>query len=46
MWGLKLQALVYDTLPPATATVDYALDFEKLSANEQLTDDARMAATL
>ena len=32
---LKLQALVYDILPPTTAIVDYAIGLGKLSANEQ-----------
>ena len=31
----KLQARVYDILPPTTAIVDYAVGLEKLSANEQ-----------
>ena len=30
----KLQALVYDILPPTTAIADYAIGLEKLSANE------------
>ena len=30
----KLQALVYDILPPTTAINDYAIGLEKLSANE------------
>ena len=29
----KLQALVYDILPPATSLTDYAIVLEKLSAN-------------
>ena len=33
----KLQALVYDILPPF---LDYATGLEKLSANEQFFDDA------
>ena len=32
---VKLQALVYDILPPTTAITDYATCLEKLSANEQ-----------
>ena len=32
--ALKLQALVYDILPPTIAIVDYAIGLEKLSANE------------
>ena len=39
----KLQALVYDILPPTTAIVDYAIALEKLSANEQFFDDAQTA---
>ena len=31
----KLQALVYNILHPTTATVDYAIGLEKLSANRQ-----------
>ena len=31
----KLQALVYDILPSATAVFSYAIGFWKLSANEQ-----------
>ena len=46
IWGLRLQALVYDILPLTTAIVDYAIGLGKLSANEQFFDDARMAATL
>ena len=37
----KLQALVYDILPPTTA-----IGLEKLSANEQFFDDAQMAVSL
>ena len=29
----KLQALVYDSLPPTSAIVDYAIGLQKLSAN-------------
>ena len=42
----KLQALVYDILPPATAITDYAIGLKKnkkLSANEQLFIGAHMA---
>ena len=28
--GVKLQALVYDILPPTTAIADYAMGLEKL----------------
>ena len=31
----KLQALVYDILPPTTATIDYVKGLEKLSATGQ-----------
>ena len=43
--GAKLQVLVYDILPPATAIVDYAIGLEKLSACEQFFDDAQIAAS-
>ena len=33
--NVKLQALVYDIVPPTTAILDYAIGLEKLSANEQ-----------
>ena len=42
----KLQALVYDILPPTTAVVDYAIGLENLSANEQFSDDAETAESL
>ena len=48
-WGkgeCKLQALVYDVLPPATVIVDYAIGLEKLSANEQFFDHAQTAVGL
>ena len=36
VWVLiKLQALVYDTLPSTTAVFSYAIGSRKLSANEQ-----------
>ena len=44
--GLKLQAPVYDTLPPTTAIVDYTVGLEKLSANEQFFNDAQTAVSL
>ena len=44
--GLKLQALVYDILPPTTAIVDYTVGLEKLSAIEQFFNDAQMAVSL
>ena len=34
--GSKLQALVYDILPSATAVFSYAVGPRKLSANEQV----------
>ena len=46
MRSAKLQALVYDILPPATAIVDYVLCLEKLPANQQFFDDAQIAASL
>ena len=40
----KLQALVYDILPPTTAITDYTIGLEKLS--DQLTDfGAQMAVS-
>ena len=39
----KLQALVYDILPPSTAILDYAIGLEKPSANEQIFVGARRA---
>ena len=42
----KLQALVYHIHPPTSATADYAIGLEKLSANEQFFDDAQMAVSL
>ena len=44
--GGKLQALVYDILPPSTAIVNYATGLEKLTANDQFFDDAQMAVSL
>ena len=44
--GAKLQALDYDILLPVTATVDYAIGLEKLSANEQFFDSAQTAVSL
>ena len=43
---LKLQALVYDTLPPTKPTVDYTIGLEILSANEQFFDNAQKAVRL
>ena len=42
----KLQALVYDILPPTTAIVDYVIGLEKLSANQQFLGDAQTAVSL
>ena len=42
----ELQALVYDIFPSTTAIVDYAIGLEKLSANEQVLDDAQTAVSL
>ena len=42
----KLQALVYDNLPPTTAITDYAIGLDKLSANEQFFDDVQTAVGL
>ena len=42
----KLQALVHDIVPPTTATADYIVDLEKLSANEQFFDEAQTAVRL
>ena len=35
MVGYKLQALVYNSLSSTTAVFSYAIEFRKLSANEQ-----------
>ena len=40
---MQTLALVYDTLLPTTATVDYAIGLDKLSANEQFFDDVQTA---
>ena len=42
----KLQALVYDILPPASAIFDYAIGIEELSANGQFFSDAQTAVSL
>ena len=44
--GPKLQALVYDILPPTTGVTDYAICLEKLSANGHLFVGAQMAVSL
>ena len=41
-----IQAPIYDILPPTTATVDYAIGLEKLSANGQFFVVVQMAASL
>jgi len=41
-----LQALVYDIFPPTTATTDYVIGLEKLSANEQFFVGAQMEVSL
>ena len=42
----KLQALVYDILPPATAIIDYAIGLGKLSVNAQFFVGPQMAVSL
>ena len=42
----KLQALVYDILPPTTATINYDIGLEKLSATGQFFIGAQMAVSL
>ena len=47
MLGVKLQALVYDSLPSITAAVfSYAIGFRKLSANEQFFVGAQTVVSL
>ena len=41
----KLQALVYDILPPTTAITDYAIGLEKMSANGQFFVGAQRIAS-
>ena len=43
---VKHLILVYDILPPTTATVDYAIGPEKLSANEHFFHDTQTAVSL
>ena len=43
---LKLQALVYDILPPTTAVFSYATGSRKLSANEQFFAGAQTVVSL
>ena len=40
--SLKLQALVYDILPPTTAIIDYAIDLKQKQTNCQLTSSFSM----
>ena len=42
----KLQALVYDILPPTTPITDYAIGLKKPSANGQIFLGAQMAVSL
>ena len=42
----NLQALVYHIHPPTSATAEYAIGLEKLSANEQFFHDAQTAVSL
>ena len=42
----KLQALVYDILPPTTAMTGYAIGLRKLSANGQFVNDAQTVVSL
>ena len=46
MLGVKLQALVYDILPSATAVFSYAIGPRKLSANEQVFVGAQTVVSL
>ena len=45
-YRVKLQALVYDVLPPTSAIIDYAVGLEKLSANGQFFVGIQMAVSL
>ena len=42
----KLQALVYNILPPTTAIIDYTIGLWKLSANRQFSIGAQMEVSL
>ena len=42
----KLQALVYDIIPPTTDTTDYAIGLDKMSANKQFFLGAQIAVRL
>ena len=44
--SLKLQALVYDTLPSTTAVFNYAVGSRELSANEQFFVSAHTVVSL
>ena len=43
--GVTLQALLYSILPSTTATTDYAIGLEILSANGQFFVGAQMAVS-
>ena len=45
-YGAKLQALVYNVLPPTTVITDYAIGLEKLSANGKFFHGVQMAGCL
>ena len=44
--GYRLQILVYDILPSTTAVFSYAIESEKLSANEQFFVGAQTVVSL
>ena len=46
MLGVRLQALVYDILPPTPAIFSYAIGSKKLSTNEQCFVDAQTVVSL
>ena len=46
MYNIKLQALLYDILPSATAVFSYAIGSRKLSANEQFFVGAQTVVSL
>ena len=46
MLGVKLQALVYDILPSATAVFSYAIGSRKMSATEQYFVGAQTVVSL
>ena len=45
VFDTKLQALVYDTLPPTTAIVGYAIGLEKLCQLTNSFDDSQTAVS-